>query len=80
MAAGDDFQPLTVDVAVHVTADNDVDGTNGAFKKAVLTDADVAFRTDITLDASVDVQVVAQGEAAVNRAVGCDERCTAGVA
>lgn len=43
MTAGDDFKTLTVDVAIHVTADNDVGGANGAFKKAVFTNADIGF-------------------------------------
>ncbi len=74
MTTGYNFEPLAIDVAFHVPADNDVDGTNGAFKKAVLTDADIGFGTDFTLDATVDVQLVVQGEAAVNRAAGCDDR------
>lgn len=74
MSCGNDFQALTVDVAIHVAADDDVGGTNAALKITAFTEADIGLGVDLALDTTVDVQIVGQGEAAVNRAVGCDER------
>ena len=62
--AADDFQPSGFDVAREPAADDDVVGLNIAFDVPFLPDGDLRLGANRSLDASVDVQVVAQGKVA----------------
>ena len=62
--AADDFQPPGIDIARESAADNDVVGLKIAFDMPCLSDGDFRLGANRPLDASIDVQVVAQGKVA----------------
>ena len=62
--AADDFQPTGIDISGKSAADDDMVGLNVAFDMPLLPDGDLPLGANRPLDASVDVQVVAQGKVA----------------
>ena len=72
-AAGHDFQPLGIDPAADLAADQYPACPDFAFESPALADGDVAFGLDIALDPSVEVQAVAQGEIADQVGAGSDD-------
>lgn len=62
--AGDDFEPIGRDGAVHATAHHDSGGLDLAFQIAVGTDHHVGLGLNVAVDAAIDVQRVVQGEIA----------------
>jgi hypothetical protein len=58
MTTGNDFQTLAVNIAFHMTGDDDMDSLDGAFKEAMFTNGDIGFGLNFTFDAAVYVQVI----------------------
>lgn len=63
-AAADDFQPSGIDVALELAADDDVIGLQVAHDFSLLANRDLRLGANRALDATVDVQVIAQGKVA----------------
>jgi len=62
--AGGDFQSLGLDAALELPADEDSTGLDVTLDATLFTDGNLGIRAHRALEATVDMQVVAQGKVA----------------